>query len=303
MMGMLRSVSCKVPWAAMTSTRRLVGRGRTLSTLAVLAVGALGLSACSQEASGAAPDSSTSPEASASAVLSPSPTASEPIGRLRLSLDFEGLARGDLKTSTSVPDQSGARNDGHVVLPARPSTAPLPSVVATERGHVLRFSNPCNKGPLCVRPILEVPDASGLNPGSANFAFGAAIRMKAADRRDGANLIQKGYAIDGNGQWKLQVDDPKGRPSCVLVETETGEIEEVVGRTSVTDGTWHAISCERRDNMLRILVDGSEDGVTRSDRTLFVANPTPVRIAGKHVRMDGDFFFGEIDDLFVRLGR
>jgi hypothetical protein len=145
-------------------------------------------------------------------------------------------------------------------------------------------------------------DNPGLSPGSADFSFGGDLRLRLEDLRQGSNVVQKGYSTGEGGQWKLQVDDKRGFPSCVLVDSDTGEVTRLLGDRTVADGSWHTVICERSGVDVTLRVDGQVSGLERGRSVTNVANTAPVRIAGKHVKPDGDFYFGEVDNVFLRIG-
>jgi hypothetical protein len=192
-------------------------------------------------------------------------------------------------------------HDAVVVMPEAAPGVPNPSVVPDAPGSVVRFPQPCEKGPGCVRGILEVKDDPGLNPGVADFSFGADLRMRLEDLRAGANVVQKGFSTGQGGQWKLQVDDARGFPSCIMVDSDTGETVRVLGDRTVADGNWHRVICERIGPDLALTVDGQASGLKRMSITSRIENTAPVRVAGKHAKPDGDFYFGDVDNVFLRI--
>lgn len=99
------------------------------------------------------------------------------------------------------------------------------------------------------------------------------------------------------------MDDARGFPSCVLVDSETSETVRVLGDLSVADGAWHRIICERSGSDVTLTIDGQVSGIEVVSTTPNIENTAPVRIAGKHPRPDGDFYFGDVDNVFLRIAR
>ena len=163
------------------------------------------------------------------------------------------------------------------------------------------FPDPCDVGPDCRRAILEVPDSPELNPSVSDFSFGVDVRLNAEDIRSGANLVQKGFSTGAGGQWKVQVDDKEGYPSCVLVDSIEEQFLDVQSSDSVSDGDWHTITCDRTATDLTVSVDGRISGRASNEDVFLIDNDAPVRIAGKHSKENGDFYFGDLDNVFVRI--
>lgn len=263
----------------------------------VLAVGTLGMLALSACAGGG-----SSPGVGSEAVLSGSPSSLPPgRGALVLVLDFDQLAEGRQAAGTVVVDLSGHGHDAVVTFPPDVDEVPQPVAHPIGMGMSLEFPDPCDLGPDCLRAILEIANSADLNPSLSNFSFGVDVQLKSVDIRSGANLLQKGYSTGDGGQWKVQVDDKDGRPSCVLVDSIDGAFLDVLSSVSVSDDVWHTIVCERSGSELTVSVDGQVTGRSRADDVFLIDNDAPVRIAGKHVKENADYYFGQIDNVFLRV--
>jgi hypothetical protein len=149
----------------------------------------------------------------------------------------------------------------------------------------------------CPRALVEVASDDGLNPGRAPFEYGASVWLAPDQTTSGSNILQKGRFGTGGGQWKLQVDDPAGRPSCV-VRSDRGDLV-VASSVSIADSRWHHVVCRRAAEGISISVDGIER--RRDGRTGSVSNPWPVRIGSPGTGDDDDQYHGRIDDVFVRV--
>lgn len=237
----------------------------TCSLFALYAAGVLGLASCGAEATDV----------------------------LRFDFD-DGVAAGDQGRHVE-----GARFDGR----ERVQGGARAEVVAGRDGNALRFPERC-AGQRCPQVILEIPDDDALDPGDAQFSYGAAVQLTRADLTGGSNVVQKGGYGDPSGQWKLQVDRLDGRPSCVVQgrrqEQHTRAV--VVASVGVADGRWHTVTCVKRDDHVAIEVDGEQRG--REDvRVGSVRNDAPVRIGGKAIldAGDNDQFHGTLDDVFLHI--
>ncbi|MFG2038834.1 LamG-like jellyroll fold domain-containing protein [Dactylosporangium sp. NPDC048998] len=140
--------------------------------------------------------------------------------------------------------------------------------------------------------------AGFLNPGRAEFGYGASVLIRSDETSKGANVMQKGFSI-GDSQFKLQVDGVAGRPSCVIVGTGSPTIFVALASRSVADGRWHRIACSRGNALLTVAVDGAEVGRTAIPSSLSIVNDDPLSIGGKGTSANNDQFVGVIDDVYV----
>lgn len=170
-------------------------------------------------------------------------------------------------------------------------------------GLSLRFPGPCPaaRRAACPRAFVEVPDAPALNPHARDFRFGASVRLETPATSTGANVMQKGFSTDGASQWKLQIDDRRGRPSCVLVGQGAPTVHEARSEVGVADGRWHQVRCTRRQGELVVSVDGVERGRVGVPAGVALANTAPVRLGAKSLKPDNDQFTGLLDDAFLQV--
>lgn len=260
--------------------------GTRLGPVVVVAVAVLA-SGC-----GGGPD----PELVSAPITAPATTPEEPAGEDEVVLlaDFEDVT-GPLQDGAAVTDASGNHTPGSVRL-GGDAPVPLESVSSGD-GTALQFPPPC-EGDGCPKAVLELTGTELLNPGTADFRYGAGLLLEADQTADGSNVVQKGFNNGGASQWKLQVDGDKGRPSCVLVG-EDGRQVLVTSQVGVADGTWHDVACVRADGVLTVVVDGVAGRSKPVPADLAVRPPADVRIAGKSVKPGNDQFHGAIDDVFV----
>jgi hypothetical protein len=221
---------------------------------------------------------------------------------LRMLLVFDGEPPGAVTEGAAFRDSSGWGN-GAIVRYPESLVVRLEIAEDPDRGGVLVLPAPCAaEDPACLRGILEVDSTPQLDVGDADFSFGAHLKLRRGDLRDGGNVVQKGYSTGGSGQWKLQVDDEEGRPECVLVGTGTDEVLKVKGDRSVTDGQWHAVECRREGRTLELRIDGMPAGRSDAPDPLVITNPDPIRVGGKHTKEGSDPIFGQVDAVFLRVG-
>lgn len=145
--------------------------------------------------------------------------------------------------------------------------------------------------------MVEVLPDPALDPGEADFEFGATVWLAPDQTTSGSNILQKGrFGTDG-GLWKLQIDSDEGEPSCVV--RSGAELVSVRSSVSVSDSAWHRVVCRRDANGLSIRVDDTvdrEEGATGP-----VSSQWPVRLGSPGVGDLDDQFHGRLDDVFLRI--
>jgi hypothetical protein len=201
------------------------------------------------------------------------------------------------------------RNGGVVRFPARGGLSGR--VLSADGGRVRRRTGPNGwfarfpgacQGAGCPRAVLGVPDRRRLDPAGAAFSFGARVLMRPGETTHGSNLLQKGRFHTSGGQWKLQVDDRAGHPSCLLrgsVGGRSGRTVLLESPVTVADGRWHQVRCVRRAHVVAVVVDGK--AVRRRVSVPTIANRSPVRIGGPGARGGDDQFHGRLDDVFLTI--
>ena len=75
----------------------------------------------------------------------------------------------------------------------------------------------------------------------------------------------------------------------------------VRSRTSIADGQWHTLECDRNGTSLSITVDGQVQSTTEIPAQLSVATTQPFSIGGKGTGSDNDQFHGSIDDTWIKI--
>lgn len=219
-------------------------------------------------------------------------------------LTFDEVTPGALRPGDVVFDSTAFRNDAVVIVDdeADAMAAPAIQAISTQGGGVaLSFPEPCETPENCLRSILETPDDPSLDPGSEAFEVGARLLLPAERTTTGSNVVQKGFSTGGGSQWKLQVDDVEGRPSCVLVGQGEGQpINIALSDVSIADGAWHDVICRRQGDTWTISVDGVET-TEKIDAGLVVETDSPLRVGGKNAKVNNDPFAGQLDHVWVTL--
>jgi hypothetical protein len=166
------------------------------------------------------------------------------------------------------------------------------------RGRAVAFPPVCRAETGCGRVMVVVAHAPGLDPGDADFAFGASVMLEPGQTTTGSNIMQKGRFGTVGGQWKLQVDNEDGRPSCVV--RGTTDAVTVASPVSIADGRWHRVSCSKDEHGLLIEVDG--EGRHKAGTIGTVRNDFDIRLGSSGLEEDDDQFHGALDDVILRLG-
>jgi hypothetical protein len=147
------------------------------------------------------------------------------------------------------------------------------------------------------RERLVTVDNSRLNPGRADFSV--SVRF-ATGFHAHQHLIQKGQATTAGGMWKIPMKD--GKVGCMFIGSR--DRAAIFSReTTLWDGTWHTVRCERRSTGVTIIVDGGQPR-TNPKWTGNIANTWPLSIGGKWSCGQGDvhcdYYVGHIDRVVVR---
>lgn len=153
-------------------------------------------------------------------------------------------------------------------------------------GHAVQY-------PTTGTAVIEVGGAV-FHPGSADFRYGAVVRLLPDQVTDGANVVQDGTFSTAD-QWKLQVD--RGVASCVVKVDGGSQI--VVKGGAVDDGKWHSLECRKTGTTLAIYVGG----VLRASTTVPAGaiddtGSAGPRIGAKGLSTNNDQFRGSLDQVF-----
>jgi hypothetical protein len=206
-------------------------------------------------------------------------------------------------------DDTGLTYDGAVAFPDVEDSTLLGEVHRADggdirlmpgpvgRGTAVAFPEACASEPGCPRALIEVQQSARLAPGDSSFSFGATVMLPDDDQVRGANIIQQGRYGTTGGQWKLQVDNDAGRPSCVVRGVE-GTLA-VWSPVPIDDGDWHQVECIKHDEGLVVVVDGEEH--RKSGAIGSVENDHDIRVGGAGLDDGDDRFHGSLDDVFLTL--
>ena len=147
------------------------------------------------------------------------------------------------------------------------------------------------------RSVVQTPNRADLNPGTADFTFGARLALT---RGVGDwNVMQKGYWADP--QWKLSTHATASgaRLSCRF-SGSAGAVQVFTDRPVLTkDGTWHDVACVREGNTVRVEVDGAV-AAEGSGPIGSIVSTKPYLIGSKGMQIaKPDQYQGLLDNAFV----
>lgn len=226
----------------------------------------------------------------------PPPPQAPDLSRADLWLSFEGDDVGP-GGSPIFPDAAGGSWTATVVSA---NGGAVERVAGDGSDGAVQFPPACDPDAACPRAMVELAATPLLDPRDRDFEFGATVWLAPEQTARGSNIVQSGrFGTDG-GQWKLQVDNAEGHPSCVVRGDAAAEPVVARSRVSISDSSWHRVVCRRDADGVTIEVDGTT--VQEAGATGLVSNDSPIRIGAPGVNDGDDQFHGRVDDVYLAIG-
>ena len=144
----------------------------------------------------------------------------------------------------------------------------------------------------------RVPDSPMLDPDAGDYS----VTVRFRTTNNFGNIVQKGQNGTVGGYFKFE--GPNGIVSC-LFKGSMGEQRTANSVTSLADGQWHVVKCERTSTSVTMFVDGvMTSRLTGSTGT--ISNSRELTIAGKgncdQIEVTCDYFGGDIDYVRIEKG-
>ena len=146
--------------------------------------------------------------------------------------------------------------------------------------------------------IVTVPSSPLINPGSADIAVSARLRMtqKPSQTVGDYDVVRKGLAGTKGGDYKVEVLD-NGYLFCRF-RGAAGALTYRHG-PNLADGAWHQVSCTRTATGLTLTVDGRS--WSKTGKTGSISN-TSALLVGTQDNTGTDQYSGLMDELSVTIG-
>jgi hypothetical protein len=144
--------------------------------------------------------------------------------------------------------------------------------------------------------VVRVPSTDDLNPGTANFSFGAAVNFATVPPASTWDVVRKGLSGTKGGYYKLELFDggtKNGARARCYFRGANGNSKSAGGGRQLDDGRWHTVTCSRTGGKVTITVDGRTSSNSFSLGKL--ANTAEITIGAKPT--GGDAYLGLLDEV------
>jgi hypothetical protein len=152
---------------------------------------------------------------------------------------------------------------------------------------------------------VVVPNASSLNPGAADFSYGATIVMDDPPvLGDTDDIIRKGITTSTGGEFKLEIKMTKygARARCV-VKDALKVVGAIQGTVEIANGQPHTITCSKTSAGVTVRVDAANPR-TKPALLGSVANSNSLGLGSKAeptARTGWDWFSGSMTEAWLRV--
>jgi hypothetical protein len=190
----------------------------------------------------------------------------------------------DEVSGTTAVDSSGNGNDGT-------------SYHTTGDGQGYTFNGTDSR--------VVVPDASRLDPTTADFSSGVTLQMAAPPVvGETFDVLRKGTTHTAGGYYKLEIIHLNGKavPRCAIKDGSKTSVSMRGASQSIADNRPHAITCRRVGNSVTILVDALAPRTATVSRLGSISNDVELGVGAKpedNPTSGFDWFEGVLLDAWV----
>lgn len=191
----------------------------------------------------------------------------------------------DETDGTVMVDSSGNGNNGTTY-----------DVVLSDEGYV--FNGTSSRA--------VVPSSATLNPGTRDFSFSAQVKTdRIPPLGTDYDILRKGTSVRTGGEYKLEIvyNRGVGKAYCV-VHDALGNVATIRGKTNVTDGQLHTLTCTKTATSLTLNVDSLAPQVKLANVPGPISNKKALTIGVKATGITGaagDWYYGTIRSATVTM--
>jgi hypothetical protein len=144
-----------------------------------------------------------------------------------------------------------------------------------------------------------VPNASSLNPGTADFSFTVILTTTLPAPKTDYDVMRKGLASTKGGEYKVEIVNASGKARAFcLVKDSAKHLASIRAATkTLADGAMHTVTCAKNATGVTITVDNTTATKNAPGGLGSVSNTANLSIGAK--AEGGDDFIGTILDATV----
>lgn len=153
---------------------------------------------------------------------------------------------------------------------------------------------------------VVVPDADSLDPGAADFSFGATLVMVTPpDAGETYDVLRKGLAATKGGEFKIEIIRVNGNARARCVVKDAGKVVAAIAApTSLANGVRRSVTCSKNSRGVSIQIDAL---VPRTKTVAALGSVSNASALGLGAKAEGsaasgfDWYRGEITDAWLRI--
>ena len=198
----------------------------------------------------------------------------------------------DEPSGATIMQDSAGTNDGRI-------NSVITGVPALVSGNAYRFDGATS--------WVEVPNNQTLDPGTANIAVQATVRVENGQILDDSyDIVRKGTTSTAGGFWKMEIhraasNTTVGKLRCAfkgILPDGTKSLASKQAIPDIVDGRAHTLQCKRIGNTVTAVVDGTSYNLTKPTGNI---DNTSTVFLGSKVAGD-DVVEGDLDAVSIDIG-